>query len=105
MKKKRWLRAVIALYLALDEPAILVGDMNSDADDPQIRQLSDTPGVDDPVGGLLGPEILEKDAPRRIDWIFTRGLRCVDAGIRDDGASDHPMIWAELELPPQDRWA
>lgn len=90
------LRAVIAMYLALAEPAILVGDMNSDAEDPQIRQLLETRGVGDPVGEILGPE-----APGRIDWIFTRGFRCLDAGIRDDGASDHPLIWAELELLPE----
>ena len=90
--RRSQLRAVIAMFLALDEPAILVGDLNSDADDPQIRRLLDTPGVGDPVGEILG-----REAPRRIDWIFTRGLRCLDVGIRDDGASDHPLIWAELE--------
>jgi len=90
------LRAVIAMFLALAEPSILVGDLNSDADDPQIRQLLETPGVSDPVGEILGPE-----TPRRIDWIFVRGFHCLDAGIRDDGASDHPLIWAELELLQQ----
>ncbi|MHC4179003.1 MAG: endonuclease/exonuclease/phosphatase family protein, partial [Planctomycetota bacterium] len=89
------LRAVIAMYLALAEPAILVGDLNSDADDPLVRRLLEIPGVGDPVGEILGP-----DTPRRIDWIFTRGLRTIDAGLRDDGASDHPLIWAELELLP-----
>ena len=96
--RRSQLRAVIAMYLALDEPAILVGDLNSDGDDPQIGRLLDTPGVSDPVGKILGGE-----APPRIDWIFTRGLRCLDAGIRDDGASDHPLIWAELELIEQSR--
>lgn len=100
-ERRAQLRAVIALYLALAEPSILLGDMNSTAEDPQIRQLLDTPGVADPVGEFLGPEVVEKEAGRRIDWIFARGLRCVDAGIRDDGASDHPMIWAELELLPE----
>ena len=90
------LRAVIAMFLALAEPSILVGDLNSDADDPQIRHLLETPGVGDPVGETLGPE-----TPRRIDWIFARGFRCLDAGIRDDGASDHPLIWAELDLLQQ----
>ncbi len=102
--RRSQLRAVIAMFLALDEPAILLGDLNSDADDPQIRRLLETPGVglpsvgheDAPPNGRVG-EILGREAPRRIDWIFTRGLRCLDAGIRDDGASDHPLIWAELE--------
>lgn len=92
-ERRAQLRAVISLYLSLAEPAILVGDMNSDADDPQIQQLLATPGVADPVGEILGQEA----AGDRIDWIFTRGLRCVDAGILENEASDHPMVWAELQ--------
>lgn len=99
-ERQAQLRAVIALFLALAEPAILVGDMNSGAEDPQIGRLLETPGVGDPVGEVLGPE-----TPPRIDWIFTRGFRPVDAGIRDDGASDHPMIWAEIELLEEGRQA
>ena len=95
------LRAVIALFLALAEPAILLGDMNSTTEDPQILQLLQTPGVFDPAGEFLGPEVMREKAPRRIDWIFARGLRCVDAGIVDKGASDHPLVWVELELRPR----
>ena len=86
------LRAAIALFTALAEPAILLGDLNTTADDPQIRGLLARPGVVDPVGEVLGPK-----TPERIDWILVRGLRTVDAGIVDNGASDHPMVWAELE--------
>ncbi|MGA2622033.1 MAG: endonuclease/exonuclease/phosphatase family protein [Thermoguttaceae bacterium] len=88
------LRAVVDLYLSLAEPAVLLGDLNSDADDPQIRRLLALPGVVDPVGQVLG-----RNAPRRIDWIFLRGLRAVDAGVCDCGASDHPLVWAEAEVP------
>jgi endonuclease/exonuclease/phosphatase family metal-dependent hydrolase len=93
-ERQAQLRVVIAQYLALAEPAVLLGDLNSDAADPQIRQLLGTPGVCDAVGEKVGTK-----APERIDWIIARGLRCVDAGIRDHGASDHPLVWAELELP------
>jgi endonuclease/exonuclease/phosphatase family metal-dependent hydrolase len=85
------LRQTIALYLSLPEPAIFLGDLNSEAGDPEIRRLLATPGVIDAVGQKLGAA-----APARIDWIFVRGLRVVDAGLRDDGASDHPLAWAEL---------
>jgi endonuclease/exonuclease/phosphatase family metal-dependent hydrolase len=85
---------VIARFLALPEPAVLLGDLNSDANDPLIRGLLSTPGVCDAVGPKPGPNRAE-----RIDWIIARGLRPVDAGIRDNGASDHPLVWAELELP------
>jgi len=93
VERKAQLRTVIALYLALAEPCVLLGDLNSTAEDPQIGRLLATPGVLDPVGEILGDE-----APPRIDWILARGFRCIDAGIRDNGSSDHPMIWAELEL-------
>jgi endonuclease/exonuclease/phosphatase family metal-dependent hydrolase len=86
------LRAVIAMFLALPEPAMLLGDLNSTAEDPQIRQLTSLPGVIDAVGQILGRGDCE-----RIDWIFIRGLRCLDAGVVDNDASDHPVVWAELE--------
>jgi len=100
VERQAQLRAVIALYLSLDEPSILMGDMNSTDDDPLIRGLLETSGVDDPVGEKLNRQTPEKEVPKRIDWIFTRGFRCVDAGIVDKGASDHPTVWAELELLP-----
>ena len=94
-EREAQLGAVIALYLSLAEPAILLGDLNSDADDPQMRRLLQTPGVVDVVGENLGAS----DVPGRIDWIIARGLRCASAGTRDDGTSDHPLVWAVLELP------
>jgi len=97
-ERRAQLRAVITLFLALEEPAVLVGDMNSSAEDPQIRQLLEIPAVSDPLGELLGEQIVEEKAPGRIDWIFVRGLRAVSAGIVDEGASDHPMVWAEFRL-------
>ena len=89
------LREVIDLFLSLPPPAVLLGDMNSEAGEPEIRRLMAAPGVIDAVGRKLGPA-----APPRIDWIFVRGLRVLDAGLRDNGASDHPLAWAEVA--PQD---
>ncbi|MGA2034577.1 MAG: endonuclease/exonuclease/phosphatase family protein [Thermoguttaceae bacterium] len=91
-EQQEQLRAVIDLYLALAEPAVLLGDLNCNAQNPQLRRLLATKGVLDPVGQVLGPS-----ASARIDWIIARGLRCVDAGIRENDASDHPLVWAELE--------
>ncbi len=85
------LRTVAELFLSLAEPAILMGDMNSSAEEPLIRRLLQSPGVRDPVADVLGDQ-----APPRIDWILTRGLRTVDAGIIETAASDHPCVWAEL---------
>jgi endonuclease/exonuclease/phosphatase family metal-dependent hydrolase len=91
-EREEQLRTVIAMYRALAGPSLLLGDLNSGADDPQVRDLLATPGVRDPVGETLGTRALP-----RIDWIITRGLRPLDAGIRETTASDHPVVWAELE--------
>jgi endonuclease/exonuclease/phosphatase family metal-dependent hydrolase len=92
--RERQLRDVIALFLSLDEPCVLVGDFNTTADDPQLRALLDRPGVHDAVA-----EGLTRDVPGRIDWVITRGLKTVAAGCEEDGSSDHPIVWAEVELP------
>jgi endonuclease/exonuclease/phosphatase family metal-dependent hydrolase len=95
-ERRAQLGAVIRLFLSLSEPAILLGDMNADGDDRQILRLLKVSGIVDPIGDVLG-----NAAPRRIDWILARGLQAVDAGVVDDGSSDHPMVWAELRLGKQ----
>lgn len=84
-------KEVIAMFLAMPEPAVLLGDMNSTAKDPQIRQLTAVPGVIDAVGLALGSKDKE-----RIDWIFVRGLKIGDGRIVENDVSDHPLIWVEL---------
>lgn len=90
------LRTVGELFLALAEPAILLGDLNTSAEEPALRRLLDADGVHDPLRDQLGD-----DAPRRIDWILVRGLDTVDAGLVMNGASDHPHVWAELAWPKE----
>lgn len=85
------LRALADLFLALSAPAVLLGDLNCTQDDPELRRLLSQPGVGDPLGEVMGEQ-----TPPHIDWILTRGLTTIDAGIRDEGASDHPLVWAEL---------
>lgn len=91
--RRAQLRAVGELFLSLAEPVILMGDMNTGADDPLIQRLVDAPGVVDPVGEVMGAE-----TPKRIDWILARGFRVRDAALVQTIASDHPYVWAELEL-------
>lgn len=85
------LKEAVDLYLSLPPPAVLLGDLNSEAREPELRRLIAVPDVIDAVGQRLGPS-----APPRIDWIFVRGLRVLNAGLRDNGASDHPLAWAEV---------
>lgn len=87
-------RAAGGMFLSLAEPAILMGDMNSSIESEEIREILARPGVTDPLA-----EILE-NPPHRIDWIFARGMKVLDGGIRATGASDHPLIWAELTPKP-----
>ncbi len=90
------LRTVGELFLALESPAILLGDLNTDDTEPALRKLLDAPGVHDPLRDRLGDA-----APRRIDWILVRGLETIDAGIVNRGDSDHPHVWAELAWPEE----
>jgi len=92
--RRRQLRSVSELFLSLREPAILMGDLNTPPEDPQIERLLNDPSVEEPLRAKYG------DAARRtIDWILVRGLRCVDADLVHRGASDHPLLWADVELP------
>jgi endonuclease/exonuclease/phosphatase family metal-dependent hydrolase len=93
-ERRAQLQAVIAMFLSLQEPAVLLGDLNSTPQTPQIAQLLKTDGVLDPVGKILGPKVL----PERIDWILARGMICRGAGCVETKASDHPLVWAELEV-------
>jgi len=92
-RRQNQLRAAGELFLSLAEPAILMGDLNSRANDEQLRRILDAPGVIDALstGGASSD-------PGRIDWILTRGLKVVTSGATDTGASDHPFVWAELEV-------
>lgn len=97
-EREHQLRTVGDFFLALKEPAILLGDLNTTSANAEMRRLLSQPGVHDPLGETLGVA-----APPHIDWILTRGLRTLDAGLIDNGASDHPLLWADLELPDLER--
>lgn len=87
------LRAVANLFLALAEPALLLGDLNCAQGDAELDRLRSLPGVSDPLSEIMG-----QNTPPHIDWILVRGLKTIDAGVLDDGASDHPLVWAELSV-------
>ena len=88
------LRIVIDTFLHQPTPAVLMGDLNTPARDPQIQSLLKTPGVEEAI-----ETILELKKSGRVDYIFLRGLHAVDAGEVDLGASDHPAYWAAARLP------
>jgi endonuclease/exonuclease/phosphatase family metal-dependent hydrolase len=87
------LRTAIELFKSLSEPAILMGDLNTPPDDPQIQALLQDPTIIDAVGRA------PKAGKGHIDYILFRGLKYVDSGVVDDGTSDHPFYWADIEVP------
>jgi len=82
------LASVASLFLSMQEPAILMGDLNSKNDSSGIQLLRKSPGVIDPIG-------------EGWDRIFARGMQSVGSGFINKGASDHPLAWAELKLNPE----
>jgi endonuclease/exonuclease/phosphatase family metal-dependent hydrolase len=69
-----------------------MGDLNHPAADEQIKKLHSAPGVEEAISSIL------ETKPSRVDWIFLKGLKTIDAGEVDFGASDHPAYWAEIQL-------
>lgn len=88
------LKLAFTMFLAAGTPAVLLGDLNAGREHPALRRLLATPGVVDALADSPG-------VPReRIDWILLRGLKAVRAGAIDQGASDHPLFWAEVQFAP-----
>jgi len=88
-------RAVKELFLALEPPAILMGDLNTTAGDVLMKELLQTAGVSDVIGDTDGVA-----AKERVDWILIRGMEVLEAGAVESDASDHPMVWAHLTIAP-----
>lgn len=90
------LRAAADVFLALQSPAILMGDLNTTAESPLLQELLSKPGVRNALADVPGESV---------DWVITRGLRTVSARSHENDASDHPVVIAELELESSDRIA
>jgi endonuclease/exonuclease/phosphatase family metal-dependent hydrolase len=93
--REHQLKAVIGMFLALQPPCVLMGDLNTVAADPQLEALRKVDGVISP----LHDQIPDGPPKTTIDWIFTRGLRTLSAELVENDASDHPMIRADFALP------
>ena len=74
--------------------AILMGDLNSNREAPPLSELLASGGATDAIAVTAG----DNDAPKRIDWILTRGFKVVDGGSHPRGTSDPPQFWSELQL-------
>ncbi len=79
------------------QPAIVLGDLNVDADDVVLTTFADL-GFLDP-GVQLGEEAFTSEDRRRIDYILTSdGIEVIDIWIPDTWKSDHKPVVARVRL-------
>lgn len=88
------LRRAITFFLALQPPAVLMGDLNTVAADAPLQQLLARSDVHSALHDVLP----EGPPAGNIDWVFHRGMRTVRAELVENVASDHPVVRAELDL-------
>lgn len=85
------LRVVFDLFLAMQPPVVLLGDLNTPRGDPQLDAILSRADVVD----LVGP-FLKQPRTDRIDWVIGRGLAATAGGLVESTASDHPLLWVDL---------
>ena len=92
--RQHQLQSIVDLFLGLQSPCVLMGDLNTTIDDPILVRLRERSDVSSPLHEWLpnGPP------SQSIDWIFTRGLKTISAALVVNLASDHPCLKAEFEL-------
>ncbi len=79
-------------------PAVLGGDFNATPDSPIYRQLVEAGFTDGAVTFDPSPSSPSEIPGERIDFVWIRGLRPVDAKVLDSTASDHRMVVVETLL-------
>jgi endonuclease/exonuclease/phosphatase family metal-dependent hydrolase len=84
------LGTVISLFQSLQPPVIILADLNTTRDDPQLQALEKIPSVADPIAKICSAS--------NVDWILARGMYSLGAGFIDNHASDHQLAWAALKL-------
>jgi endonuclease/exonuclease/phosphatase family metal-dependent hydrolase len=89
------LEVVTGLFARLPMPSLLLGDLNTTADDPALAKLLRLPRTKSAMEGL--PLNVRSGA---VDWILVRGLEVRNASVCDRGGSDHPCFRTELALSP-----
>ena len=78
--------------------AILFGDFNTRADNPQLLELLNLGENNTEVNDAIANASLDLGNAHRIDWILTKGFDVLDGAILQKGISDHPYYQVELKL-------
>jgi len=79
---------------------VVMGDLNTQVDNPQILEFRDTLNLHAPTRGLASFPSWQPQ--RAIDHILvSRNLACGEADVLDVTYSDHCPVALEIELPPE----
>lgn len=95
------LQQIRSLFESLRAPAILMGDLNTRVHEPDMQGFfkTDSQQISPKVVNALKGKTGHRKDGHGVDWILVKGLDVIDAGLIDSDASDHPLLWAELQLP------
>ena len=85
------LKMIRQFYDSLKSPSLLLGDLNADSSNPQVKSILALPDIHDCITEGGG------QPDNRIDWILSRGFKSIHGGEIKNGASDHPMYWVDLQ--------
>ena len=100
-ERARQLDAALPFLAAHPGPAVFGGDFNASPDAPVYARIQDA-GFEDPffVLGLSAPPTSPSTGPyERIDYVWLRDLKPVDAQVPGSLASDHGPVVVEATLP------
>lgn len=89
------LKALVNLFMSIEEPVIMMGDFNNRITHPLLGKL---------INENLAKSVVDYSTSEEhyIDWILYRGLECIDTKVHPRGPSDHPAIRAEFAFPDED---
>jgi len=89
--RDRQLGQVLARFASLPSPAVLMGDLNTRADDETLSAFLENPVYTDAIFAALGQ-------PHDVEWIISKGLTVKSGGSEPPGVSDHPAYWVEFSI-------
>ncbi len=85
------------LLLGFDGPIVLGGDFNS-WNQQRRNLLEDLANSAQLTEVIFSPDVRTRCLGRKVDFLFTRGLKTLAAGVRETDASDHNPLLARLCL-------
>ncbi|HEV8341205.1 MAG TPA: endonuclease/exonuclease/phosphatase family protein [Candidatus Binatia bacterium] len=87
------LRELREIFETTPAPTILMGDLNAEPSHPELLRMANFPGA--AHARVFG----RFHSSKLIDHIYVRGLRVLSAEAVFNQASDHPIVWADIESP------